>query len=100
MAVPNRPLMPHDWLELERLINEIWAILNTETTLGGLEAEVDANTAAIAALDEIAGNDTEVQFNDGGVHGAKATFTFDKATNTLSVTVTQTTRLLAGGVTV
>lgn len=31
------------------------------------------------------GNDTEVQFNDGGVFGGDTNFTFNKTTNTLSV---------------
>jgi hypothetical protein len=34
----------------------------------------------------IAGANTEVQFNDGGSFGASNTFTFNKGTNTLSVT--------------
>ncbi len=33
----------------------------------------------------VAGNDTEVQFNDSGTPGADADFTYDQATNTLSV---------------
>ena len=33
-----------------------------------------------------AGSNTQVQFNDAGVLGASANFTFDKSTNTLSVT--------------
>lgn len=33
----------------------------------------------------VAGNDTEVQFNDSGAPGADADFTYDQATNTLSV---------------
>ena len=32
------------------------------------------------------GNDTEVQFNDGGLFGGDSSFTFNKNTNTLSVT--------------
>ena len=34
----------------------------------------------------VAGSNTQVQFNDGGTFGASANFTFDKTTNTLSVT--------------
>ena len=34
----------------------------------------------------IAGTNTQVQFNDGGSFGASGAFTFDKGTNTLSVT--------------
>lgn len=37
-----------------------------------------------SALDA-AGNNTEVQFNDGGVFGADAEFTYNKTTNTLTV---------------
>ena len=32
-----------------------------------------------------AGNDTEVQFNDGGAFGSEAAFTYNKTTNTLGV---------------
>ena len=34
----------------------------------------------------VAGSNTQVQFNDAGTFGASANFTFDKTTNTLSVT--------------
>ena len=42
--------------------------------------------ATIAAESDVAGSDTEVQFNDGGSMGAEDDFVFAKATATLTVT--------------
>jgi len=62
-------------------------------------AAIQQNTADIAAIDDVAGSDTQVQFNDGGDFGASANFTFNKATNIVDLNGTiQVTRLLAGGV--
>ena len=138
MPAPYRPLMPHDWIRLEQLINEIFGILNAETTLSTIEVtgsdiqveldavsniavanasnivwlESDADTVKsdivilksdIAVLQTTAGaaagNDTEVQYNDGGALGASPDLTFNAATSTLAVAgTTKTKRLLAGGV--
>lgn len=107
-----RPLRPNDWVNLERIINEIWLILNTNITLseinqGALDAAADIAAlqaaitvlqAAVASLDSIAGSDKQIQFNDGGVHGADSTLTFDKTTKTLSTSNIVVGRILAGGV--
>ncbi len=45
----------------------------------------DDATPNITAIVIPAGSDTYVQFNDGGILGADADFTFDKATNVLNV---------------
>jgi len=43
------------------------------------------STAYIAGTVSVAGSNTQVQFNDGGIFGANANFTFNKSTNTLTV---------------
>lgn len=78
MPAPYRRIMPGDWVRLERLINEIFGILNADTTLSDIvltssdlqvvvqavsdivvvnssnlvwiESDVNTNTSAIAAL--------------------------------------------------
>ncbi|MBE3088321.1 MAG: hypothetical protein IMZ61_13845 [Planctomycetes bacterium] len=114
MVAPWKPLRPNDWISLEQIINDIWSILNQDTTLEGVSILItDAEAAiaviqaaiivmqeALAALDDVAGSDTQVQWNKEGNFGANANFTFDDATNTMNLTGTiKTTRLLAGGVT-
>lgn len=55
----------------------------------GESSKVDYDTVqsqiAATAITDPAGNDTEVQFNDGGVHGSDSTFVFDKSTNLLTI---------------
>lgn len=114
-----KPIRPHDWVNLERIVNEIWLILNVNITLSeisqdaldaavdiaalqaavaAIDAAVTALEAAVAGLDSIAGSDTQVQFNDGGIHGADSDLTFDKTTKTLTTQKIKATRVLAGGV--
>lgn len=107
-----KPIRPHDWVNLERIVNEIWLILNVNITLSeinqdaldaavdiaALQAAVAALEAAVAVLDSVAGSDTQVQFNDGGIHGADSDLTFDKTTKTLTTQKIKATRVLAGGV--
>ena len=106
-VAPYKRLMHGDWISLERILDDLYRILNADTTLEGIsdlitaaEAAIAALEAAIAALDDVAGSDTQVQWNNEGDFGANANFTFDDATNILNLTGTiKTTRLLAGGVT-
>lgn len=99
MPAPLRPIIPGDWQGLEQTIKDLWAILNEEESFASLLAAIQQNASDIAAIDDVAGNDKEVQFNDGGDFGASANFTFDKVTNIADVNGTiQVTRLLAGGV--
>jgi fumarate hydratase class II len=54
---------------------------------------------AVAAIDPVAGSDTQVQFNDSGNMGASSDFTFNKTTKVADVNGTiLVKRLLAGGV--
>lgn len=64
----------------------------------GSEIEVTVISASITT--PVAGSNTEVQFNDSNVLGGSPTFTFNKTTNTLSVTnYTGTTVSATGNVT-
>jgi len=106
-VAPYKRLMHGDWISLERIINDLYRILNQDTTLAEMSdivtqanAAIAALEAALAALDDVAGSDTQVQWNNEGDFGANANFTFDDATNILNLTGTiKTTRLLVGGVT-
>ena len=115
-----KPIIPKDWVGLERVINEIWRLLNTDTSISSISLSItDAESAiealevtttainlaiialqeAVATLDAVAGSDTQVQINDGGSMGASSDFTFDKVTKIADVNGTVTMkRLLAGGV--
>ena len=84
MAAPFRPFIPHDWVSLEMLINDIWRIIDVDTTLE------DVLTPP--------GSDGDVIFNDAGSYGADSTFNFDKSTDTLTVDTVEVRRVLAGGV--
>src|SRR5688572_29288438 len=44
----------------------------------------------------VAGSDTQIQFNDGGVFGASAAFTFNKTTNTVVLGAVGTAGVLKG----
>ena len=121
MAKANfKPIIPKDWVGLERVINEIWRLLNENITISeinddilGAAADIATNTAniatnasnisalqsTVAGLDPVAGSNTQVQFNDGGNMGASSDLTFNKTTKIASVNGTiKTKRLLAGGV--
>ena len=106
MTIPQfKPLIPGDWEHLEWIIREIWRLVNSESPISDLIAQIaqnasdiDALEALVAALDAVAGNDGEIQFNDGGNHGADSDLTFDTATKTFKTNTAQVTRLLAGGV--
>lgn len=111
MPAPYRRIMPGDWVRLERLINEIFGILNSETTLSDvvlnasdLQVEVNAvsdvavaNTSDIVILkSDIAGNDSDivvlksdVQVNtsDIAVVAAGAGSVSDVTTNTSDIVV-------------
>jgi hypothetical protein len=115
-----KPIIPKDWVGLERVINELWRLINTDTSLSSISLSItDAESAiaalqvatnamnlaivdlqeAVAAIDPVAGNDTQVQFNDGGSMGASSDFTFNKVTKVADVNGTiKVKRLLAGGV--
>jgi len=115
-----KPIIPKDWVGLERVINEIWRLLNTDTSISSISLSItDAESAiealevtttainlaiialqeAVATLDAVAGSDTQVQFNDGGSMGASSDFTFDKTTKIVDVNgIVKAQRLLAGGV--
>jgi len=54
------------------------------------------NTFPNNTTTEAAGNDTEIQFNDGGVVGADSDLTYDKTTNTLSLNGTDPKLNLTG----
>lgn len=53
-------------------------------------------TSTLNIVGTPAGNDTEVQFNDGGATGADSDFTWDKTLNKLTVTNASTTQLSIG----
>jgi hypothetical protein len=127
MVQPYKPLMPGDWPALENIIQELYRILDLDTTLTvitsdavtvasdlvvaesnivWMESDIDTNTSDIVVLKSdvavnasdlllvgVGGNDSEIQYNNGGVLGGDPTFTFNDTTKTV-----QMKRLLAGGV--
>ena len=68
----------------------------------GGKLTTDAFGVVICAADQgggggvVGGTDAQVQFNDGGVFGASASFTFNKLANRLTVTYASTTGITAG----
>mgnify|MGYP007070656239 CR=1 FL=1 len=115
-----KPIIPKDWVGLEKTINELWRLINTDTSISSITLSItDAESAiaalqvastamnlaiialqeAVAAIDPVAGSDKQVQFNDGGSMGASGDFTFNKSTKIADVNGTmKVKRLLAGGV--
>ena len=67
-------------------VNNISSIANV--TAGNIKADnlLYANGTPYVFTTNAAGSNTQVQFNDGNSFAGSANFTFDKATNTLSVT--------------
>lgn len=55
-------------------------------TAGGFKFPDGTTQTSAAAV--VAGSNTQIQYNDGGVFGAKNTFTFTKGTNTLALSGT------------
>jgi hypothetical protein len=44
--------MPHDWLELERQMNEIWAILNEDTTLSDMTSDITVGSSDLKVVSD------------------------------------------------
>lgn len=98
-APPNIHLVPGDWLELERIINEMFRILNIDTSFEEITEDIDDIQTSLALLDDVAGAEGDVQYNKASGHGAEATFNYNDSTNLLNLQgAAQVTRLLAGGV--
>jgi hypothetical protein len=57
--------------------------------------EIDITIAATGGSGSPGGSDTYVQYNDGGTFGGEAAFTYDKATNVMTVDTVHTTTLQA-----
>jgi len=98
-APPFIALIPNDWLELERILNHLYKVLDRDTNLTSIVTDIEALQAAIALLDDVAGSEGDVQYNKSSGHGAEAAFNYDESTNLLNLQGTaRVTRLLAGGV--
>jgi hypothetical protein len=107
-----KPIRPKDWVQLEKVINEIWRLLNVNTSLSEINAniltviadiatnasDIDALEAAVAGLDAVAGSDGQIQFNESDKHAADAELTFNPTTKTVTTRKLVVDRLLAGGV--
>ena len=69
-----------------------------EISIGaGLLLNATTGVLSAAATSGVAGNDTEVQFNDGGALGADADMTWNKTTNRLTIAATATTGFVKSG---
>ena len=78
---PYRPLIPHDWLGLEKIIKDLWNIINVDTTLSEILTPP--------------GSDTEIIYNDAGAYGSDSTFTFNDGTKKLTCQVLDITTVAA-----
>ena len=84
-VAPYKRMMHGDWETLERIINDLYRILNADTTL------LDLATPP--------GSDGEVIYNDGGIaYGADSTFSFDDSTKVLTAQVLKITTVAASSV--
>lgn len=84
-VAPYKRLMHNDWTALERIINDLYRILNADTTL------LDLATPP--------GSDGEVIYNDGGTaYGADSTFSFNDSTKVLTAQVLKITSVAASSV--
>lgn len=54
MPAPYRRIMPGDWVRLERLINEIFGILNAETTLSDVVLNASDLQVEVNAVSDVA----------------------------------------------
>ena len=70
-VAPYKRLMHGDWISLERIINDLYRILNADTTL------LDLITPP--------GNDGEIIYNDGGAYGADSTFSLNDVSKAVSM---------------
>ena len=68
------------------LISATGTITSTANIFGSYFIGNGSQLTGISSSSSAAGSNTQVQFNDGGVFGASANLTFDKATNTLNAT--------------
>lgn len=107
-----KPIRPKDWVQLEKVINEIWRLLNVNISLSEINdsiltalsdiatnaSDIDALEAAVAGLDAVAGSDGEIQFNKSDKHAADSELTFNSTTKTVTTRKLVVDRLLAGGV--
>ena len=123
MPQPYKPVIPGDWRALENIIQELYRILDVDTTLTDVNTNTDAVTSDLVivsdalsdteseqavisnALSDVvsdiivlksdiivnasdmllaAGNDTEVQYNNGGVRAGDATFNFNNTTKAVT----------------
>lgn len=71
-VAPYKQIIHGDWVSLERIINDLYRILNADTTL------LDLATPP--------GSDGEIIYNDGGTaYGADSTFTLNDSTKMVTV---------------
>ena len=110
MPAPYKTLIPGDWLHLRDIIEDLYRILNVDTTFVALTSDAATNASDIVVLKSdvtaiqsdivviksdilvnasdlllAAGNDTEVQYNDGSFTAGDATFTFNKTTKEVTM---------------
>ena len=104
MPAPLRPIIPGDWMGLEQVIKDLWAIVNADTTLSGMtsdttaissdldiaesnilwmESDIDTNTSDIVVLK----SDIDTNTSDLLVVAASAGSSSDVATNTSDIVV-------------
>lgn len=84
----GKPTTPISYagLKFNAIVNA-WQIATDVYANGAPNTASYANIITSATSGNAAGNNTEVQFNDGGSFGASGNLTFDKTTNQLSVFV-------------
>ena len=80
-VAPYKRLMHEDWQGLERIINDLYRILNADTTL------LDLATPP--------GSDSEIIYNNGGAYGADSTFTLNDSTKAVTCQVLNITTVAA-----
>jgi hypothetical protein len=98
-APPLIALIPNDWVELERILNHLYQILDKDTNLTSIVTDIEALQDALALLDDVSGAEGDVQYNKSSGHGAEAALNYNESTNLLNLQGTaRVTRLLAGGV--
>jgi hypothetical protein len=61
----------------------------------GITTSISGSTLRIEAIGIPGGEDTQVQFNDGGAFGGDAGFTYNKSTDTLTITNIETNSIQA-----
>jgi len=55
---PYHPLIPHDWVKLEQLINELFSILNADTTLSEIASNISVGDSDLQVVADALSTET------------------------------------------